>query len=54
MQTIGFFKRLLVIIYDGLLLTSAAFFTSAVLMGLFTWLGPDAFFTAPDPANLAV
>jgi uncharacterized RDD family membrane protein YckC len=51
MQTIGLFKRLLVILYDGLLLTSVAFFTSALLMGLFTWLGPDAFFTAPDPSN---
>jgi uncharacterized RDD family membrane protein YckC len=51
MQNIGFFKRLLVIIYDGLLLISVAFFTSALWMGLFTWLGPDAFFTAADPSN---
>jgi len=51
MQTIGFFKRLLVMTYDGLLLTSVVFFSSAVLMGFFTWLGPDAFFATPDPAN---
>ena len=51
MQTIGLFKRLLVILYDGLLLVSVAFFTSALLMGLFTWLGPDSFFATPDPAN---
>ena len=37
-------------IYDGLLLTSVAFFSSALLMGLFTFLGPDVLFTAPDPA----
>lgn len=52
MQGIGFFKRLLVIIYDGLLLVSVAFFSSALLMAIFTWLGPDAFFVAPDPSNL--
>lgn len=51
MQTIGLFKRLLVMIYDGLLLIAVAFFTSALLMGLFTWLGPDAFFTSPDSAS---
>lgn len=51
MQGIGFFKRLLVIIYDGLLLISVAFFTSALLMGIFTWLGPDSLFVAPDPAH---
>ncbi len=51
MQTIGLFKRILVIIYDGLLLIALAFFTSALLMGLFTWLGPDSFFAIPDPAN---
>ena len=51
MQTVGFFKRLLVMTYDGLLLVSVAFFSSALLMGLFTWLGPDSFFAAPDPAN---
>ena len=50
-QTIGLFKRLLVVIYDGLLLASLVFFTSVLLMGLFTWLGPDAFFAPPDPAN---
>ena len=51
MQGIGFFKRLLVIIYDGLLLISVAFFSSALLMALFTWLGPDALFIASDPEN---
>ncbi|MFT6033401.1 MAG: putative RDD family membrane protein YckC [Arenicella sp.] len=51
MQNIGFFKRLLVIIYDGLLLVSVVFFTSALWMALFTWLGPDIFFTTPDPSN---
>lgn len=51
MHGIGFFKRLLVIVYDGLLLVSAVFFTSALIMALFTWLGPDAFFVASDPDN---
>jgi len=51
MQGIGFFKRLLVIIYDGLLLVSVAFFTSALLMVIFTWFGPDAFFVAAAPDN---
>lgn len=51
MQSIGLFKRILVIIYDGLLLVAVVFFTSALLMGLFTWLGPDAFFTSPDVEN---
>ena len=51
MQTIGLFKRLVVITYDGLLLTSVAFFSSALLMGVFTWLGPDIFFAPADPAN---
>jgi uncharacterized RDD family membrane protein YckC len=51
MQTIGFFKRLVVILYDGLLLVSVVFFTSALWMGLFTWLGQDAFSVAADPAN---
>jgi uncharacterized RDD family membrane protein YckC len=51
MQTIGLFKRLLVMVYDGLLLVAVGFFTSALLMGLFTWFGPDAFFATPDPTN---
>jgi len=51
MQSIGLFKRLIVIIYDGLLLISVAFFSSALIMAVFTWLGPDAFFVAPDPAH---
>jgi uncharacterized RDD family membrane protein YckC len=51
MQTIGLFKRLLVILYDGLLLVSVAFFSSALLMGLFTWLGQDAFSVAADPST---
>lgn len=51
MRGIGFFKRIMVMVYDGLLLVSAAFFTSALIMGIFTWLGPDAFFMATDPEN---
>lgn len=49
MKSIGLLKRVLVMIYDGLLLTSVAFFSSALLMGIFTLLGPDVLFTAPDP-----
>ncbi len=49
MKSISLFKRILVMIYDGLLLCSVVFFSSALLMGLFTWLGPDVLFNAPDP-----
>jgi len=48
-QTVGFFKRLIVVVYDGLLLFAVAFFISALLMGLFQWLAPAGFFI--DPAQ---
>lgn len=48
MQSIGFFKRLLIIIYDGLLVFAVIFFTSAVLMGLFQWLAPSSIYLAPS------
>lgn len=50
MQTIGFFKRITVVVYDGLLLFAVTFFISALLMGLFQWLAPASFFV--DPALL--
>lgn len=50
MQTIGFFKRIVLVVYDGLLLFAVAFFLSALLMGLFQWLAPANFFV--DPALL--
>ena len=48
MKKIGFFKRILVICYDGLLLVAVTFFTLAIVMGLFISLAPDSFFVAPD------
>lgn len=48
MQSIGFFKRLVVIVYDGLLLFAVTFFTSALLMGLFQWLAPSSFYVDPS------
>jgi len=48
MQKPGLFKRLVVIVYDGLLLTAVLFFTSALLMGVIFFLfkisAPDIFF----------
>lgn len=48
MQKPGLFKRLVVMVYDGLLLTAVLFFTSAVLMGLlfllFKITAPELFF----------
>lgn len=46
MQSIGLFKRLIVMTYDALLLVAVAFFTSAVLMALFQWLAPSTFFVS--------
>jgi len=48
MNTIGFFKRITVVVYDGLLLFAVAFFVSALLMGLFQWLAPASFFVDPE------
>lgn len=50
MKTVGLFKRLIIIVYDGMLLISVAAFLSAILMGIVLWLAPDSFFV--DPANL--
>lgn len=48
MQKPGFFKRLVIIVYDGLLLTAVIFFTSALLMAvvffLFKASAPELFF----------
>lgn len=44
MKRIGLVKRLLVMIYDGLLLFSILFFTSALWMLLFNLVAPDSFY----------
>ncbi len=43
-KRIGLFKRILVMIYDGLLLFSLVFFTSAIWMLLFNVLAPDSLY----------
>jgi uncharacterized RDD family membrane protein YckC len=48
MQTPGFFKRIVIAVYDGLLLFAVIFFLSAVLMGLFLWLAPSNFYLDPS------
>lgn len=45
----GFFKRLLVAIYDGFLMIAVLIVTSAILMALFTAVAPADFFV--DPSN---
>lgn len=50
MQTPGLFKRLLIVIYDGLLLVAVAMVTSALLMAAVMFVAPDSFFI--DPAML--
>ncbi|RBP49236.1 RDD family protein [Arenicella xantha] len=45
MQSVGLFKRFLVMIYDGLLLFSLVFLSSALLMALYKFvIAPDALF----------
>ena len=44
MKKIGFFKRLLVACYDGLLLIAVVFFTLAIVMGIFMAIAPSSFF----------
>ena len=45
MQPVGLFKRILVMSYDGLLLFSLIFLSSAILMGLYKFLiAPDVLF----------
>ena len=46
----GFFKRLIIVVYDGLLLCGAILFTSLVLMGIFNALAPDSFYLG-TPVN---
>ena len=46
----GFIKRLVVMVYDGLLLFSLLFFTSALWMLLINILAPDSFYV--DPSKL--
>lgn len=50
MKRIGLIKRLLVIVYDGLLLCSVLFFTSALWMLLFNLAAPSSFYI--DPSQL--
>lgn len=50
----GFFKRLIVVIYDGLLLCGALLFTSLVLMVIFNALAPPSFYlTTPVDGQLS-
>jgi len=49
-KRIGLFKRLLVMVYDGLLLFSVLFFTSALWMLMFTLLAPESLYL--DPSKL--
>ena len=44
----GFFKRLLVALYDGFLLIAVLIVSSAVLMAIFTAIAPDSLFIDPD------
>jgi len=48
MKKIGFFKRILVAGYDGLLLVAVLFFTLALVMGLFMAVAPDNLFVDPS------
>lgn len=48
MKKIGFFKRILVAGYDGLLLVAVLFFTLALVMGLFMAVAPDSLFIDPS------
>ena len=48
MKRIGFFKRILVAGYDGLLLVAVVFFSLALVMGLFMAIAPDSLFVAPS------
>lgn len=47
----GLFKRLLIVVYDGLLMVAVAMVASALLMSVFMLLAPDTFFI--NPADLA-
>lgn len=50
MKRVGLIKRLIVIIYDGLLLFSVLFFTSAIWMLIFNLVAPDNLYV--DPSKL--
>jgi len=51
MQTVGLFKRLVVMAYDGLLLFSVVFLSSALLMAIYKFLlAPETFFIASSLA----
>ena len=44
MHNPGFFKRLLLIIYDGLLMIAVLMITSFILIGVIMLIAPDSFF----------
>jgi len=48
MKKINFMKRILIVIYDGLLLVAVLFFTLALVMGLFLLVAPDSFTVNPN------
>ena len=48
MHNPGFFKRLVVISYDGLLLLAVCLFSSAILMALFLAVAPEPFYLDPS------
>jgi len=47
MHSPGFTKRLLVVIYDGLLFVAVAMISSALLMAIFLFAAPNHFFVDP-------
>jgi len=44
MKKVGFLKRILVAMYDGLLLTAVVFFSLALVMAVFIAIAPPSFF----------
>lgn len=50
-KRVGLIKRLVVVVYDGLLLFSVLFFSSALWMLVFNMLAPDSLYL--DPSQLA-
>lgn len=48
MKKVGFLKRILVAMYDGLLLTAVVFFSLALVMAVFIAIAPPSFFVDPS------
>lgn len=56
MQSVGLFKRIIVMLYDGILLFSVVFLSSAILMALYKFaIAPDVLFeTSSTPSNARI